>query len=380
MSGVYLFAGGGTGGHIFPGLAIAEELRAKDPGARCVFLCSDRALDREILEREGADYCVIPAKPVGMRVRALWRFVRSWGPAVRATRRIISELRAGGPGGAGVQMVAMGGFVAAPAAQGARAEGVPVLLVNMDAVPGKANRWIARRASRVLTSCPAPGFAWEGVPPIVRRAARAGGDPRACRSALGLDPSRPTLLVTGASQGARSINRLMIRLVEQNPGALAAWQVIHQTGAGEDEPVRGAYGGAGVPALVRPFFDQMGRAWGAADLAVSRAGAGSVAEAWANQVPTVFLPYPYHRDLHQRHNARPLEEAGGAVIAADEIDETRNAAGAGRVILELLASEGRRRAMRDALKRLGPADGAARVAAALLTSRVTPPTGPARSS
>lgn len=367
MSGrTFLFAGGGTGGHIFPGLAIAEELRARDPSARCVFLCSDRPLDAEILTREGAEFRPLAARPPGLRPRTLYRFARSWGPSVRGARNMIA-----GEGGRGrsVRVVAMGGFVAAPGAQAGRAERVPVLLVNMDAVPGKANRWIARRASRVVSACRAPGFAppWEQVPPIVRRAARGTGDAAASRGLLGLNPALPTLLVTGASQGARSVNRLMTRLLEDQPLALQGWQVVHQTGAGEDAAVTEAYARAGVPALVKPFFSAMGEAWGAADLAISRAGAGSVAEAWANRVPTVFLPYPYHRDQHQRHNALALEEVGGAVIVEDLIDEERNAAGAGKVILRIIRDLGERQRMAAALRRLGPADGAARIAGMLLS-------------
>lgn len=357
----YLFAGGGTGGHIFPALAIAEQLRATGP-ARCLFLCSDRPLDAQILSREHAHYRVIPAKPFGVRPRALLRFLRSWGPSIREARRAIAERRRAGED---VRVIAMGGFVAAPVVQAARAEKAPILLVNMDAVPGKANRWIAKHAQRIVTSAPVESEPWERIPPIVRAAATASSDPGACRAELGVDPRSLTLLVTGASQGARSINALLIELVRSHRPVFDGWQVIHQTGAHEDEAVRAAYATAGIPALVRPFFDGMGLVWGAADLAVSRAGAGSVAEAWANGVPTLFLPYPYHKDQHQRANALPLEQAGAGIIAEDKIDPALNAAGAGSVLLELLASPERRAALRKGLADLGPADGAARVAAIL---------------
>jgi UDP-N-acetylglucosamine--N-acetylmuramyl-(pentapeptide) pyrophosphoryl-undecaprenol N-acetylglucosamine transferase len=143
--------------------------------------------------------------------------------------------------------------------------------------------------------------------------------------------------------------------------------VSHESGANEDEAVREAYAAAGVPALVQPFFDTMGLAWGAADVAVSRAGAGSVAEAWAARVPTVFMPYPYHKDQHQRFNALPLEQGGGAVIVQDRIDESANVAEAGRVIVELMTDAGARAEMRAALLRLGPVDGARQVARMLLS-------------
>jgi UDP-N-acetylglucosamine--N-acetylmuramyl-(pentapeptide) pyrophosphoryl-undecaprenol N-acetylglucosamine transferase len=352
MNRAYVFAGGGTGGHIFPALAIAEHLR----GFRCTFVCSDRQLDAEILRKERAEFRVIPAKPAGLRPRALWRFMRSWGPSVRASRAIIGECRRDG---AEVVVVAMGGFVAAPVVQAACAERARVVLVNMDVVPGKANRWVARRAYRIVTSAPVPGSPWERVPPIVRAAAKASGTPAQCRTELGLDPSRRTLLVTGASQGARSINTLLTTLIRERPEAFAGWQVVHQTGAGEDKAVAEAYAAAGIAALVRPFFDCMGLAWGAADLAVSRAGAGSVAEAWANAVPTVFLPYPYHRDQHQRFNAGPLTDAGAALT---ETDPVIGGAGAGQAIIALLTDAARREAMRRAYQALGAADGALRIA------------------
>jgi UDP-N-acetylglucosamine--N-acetylmuramyl-(pentapeptide) pyrophosphoryl-undecaprenol N-acetylglucosamine transferase len=353
MKRVFVFAGGGTGGHIFPALAIAEHLG----DARCVFVCSDRPLDAEILRKERAEFRAIPAKPMGLRPRAVVRFLKSWGPSVRASRAVIREC-----GGSSVTVVAMGGFVAAPAAQAAHAERVPVVLVNMDAVPGKANRWIARRASRIVTSAPAPDETWERVPPIVRAAARASGNPAQCRAALGLDAASRTLLVTGASQGARSINQLVVSLVRDQRRLFDGWQVIHQTGAGEDAAVASAYREAGIAAVVRPFLDTMGLAWGAADLAVSRAGAGSVAEAWANAVPTLFLPYPYHRDQHQRRNAEPLVTAGAAVIETDPVIGGR---GAGPTLSGLLESGSRRGTMRQAYQALGPADGARRIAAIL---------------
>jgi UDP-N-acetylglucosamine--N-acetylmuramyl-(pentapeptide) pyrophosphoryl-undecaprenol N-acetylglucosamine transferase len=369
----FLFAGGGTGGHIFPGLAIDEQVRELSGGrARSVFICSSRPLDAKILTTEGAEHRIIPAQPFGVRPRALARFLRSWGPSLRASRRIIREERARS---GNVHVVAMGGFVAAPVARAARLEGAALTLVNMDAVPGKANRWVARMSDQVLTSAPVPkkvGANWAQVPPIVRRTALAGMPASECRAALGLDSGRATLLVTGASQGARSMNRMMIRLVQDRSELLRMWQVIHQTGGtagGEDDAVREAYDSAGIPAVVRPFFERMGLAWGSADLAVSRAGAGSVAEAWANQTPTIFLPYPYHRDQHQRYNAAPLAEAGGAVIVDDLIAEIANVqtpGGPGATLSQLVHDVSQRDRMRNALVALGPADGARRIAASLL--------------
>lgn len=366
--GAVIFAGGGTGGHLFPALAIAEHLGAPPlPGGalplQSFFICSTRPLDAEILSKQDVTFSTVPAQPPATSPRALVRFLRSWGPSVRTGRDLIRNLkRSHGR----VQLVAMGGFVAAPLAQAARVERIPVTLVNLDAVPGRANRFIARHADAIFTSAPVARARWTAVPPIVRAAAVADADPSLCRTRFGLAPDVPTLLVTGASQGARSINTFLALFIERRAQSLADWQVIHQTGKEGAESLRAAYAAHNIPAVVEPFFDDMGSAWGAADLAISRAGAGNVAEVWANRVPTIFMPYPHHKDQHQRLNAEPLAAKGAAVIAADQVRPEANLASVGPVLLDLLSNPQKRLAMSQALSALGPADGAARIAHALL--------------
>ncbi|MCW5768056.1 MAG: UDP-N-acetylglucosamine--N-acetylmuramyl-(pentapeptide) pyrophosphoryl-undecaprenol N-acetylglucosamine transferase [Phycisphaeraceae bacterium] len=375
----YLFAGGGTGGHLFPGLAVAEhvitlEAAAGRPSPACVFLASDRAIDRRILGEARLGGQPVRFEPTGaapfvVTPRGIARFAAGWGRTVRQTREMIRALRTEGRE---VRVVALGGFVAAPAVQGARVERSPVTMLNLDAVPGLANRWISKRVSAVFTSAEVEDpiahgrHPWTQIPPIVRSEAIAPGDAEACRTALGLDPHLPTLVVTGASQGARSINRLMGEILTREPDALRGWQVFHQTGQDEVEQTRDAYRAAGVPARVETFIARMGVVWGAADLAVSRAGAGSVAEVWANRVPAVLMPYPYHKDQHQRLNARVLERSGGAIVVEDRIEATPNMEYAGATIVGLLRDSSKRATMRGALAALGPANGAERVAMALV--------------
>lgn len=373
MTRTLLFAGGGTGGHLFPGLAIAERVRELDPACRCVFVCSDRPLDARILTAAGVEFSASPARPLSPSPPGLARFALGWRRARAHAAGLIARAQ-----GQDVRVVATGGFVAGPAVRAALSARVPVLLVNLDAVPGKANRWIAARGPDVVTALPAEGYpAWEVVGPIVRRAALPSGDPPACRSRLGLDPGTRTLLVTGGSQGAGSINTMLAHLARTQPEIFFAggpWQVIHQTGSqaapgapGSSEDLAEAYAGAGVRSLVRPFLEAMGDAWGAADAAVGRAGAGTVYEAWASRVPTLFLPYPWHRDEHQRRNALPLERAGGALIATDSKDGPANAQGPpGAALSDLLGDPARRTAMREALAALGQADGAGVIARRLV--------------
>ncbi len=367
---VIVFAGGGTGGHLYPALAIAEQLRELDPRTRCVFLCSPRPIDAKILADESAEFHVIPAQPLGLHPSRLFRFLRSWRPAVQASRRSLRELTREGA----VHVVAMGGFVAAPVVQAARAERLPVTLVNLDAVPGKANRWIALRADRILDA--ASSGAWPRattIRPIVRRAAVAGQSKEECRASLGLAPDTPTLFITGGSQGARTINDLMTLLLRDQRSMFAGWQVYHQTGPPRhsEADMQRAYdeappGGGGVPARAVEFCRTMGLAWGAADLSIARCGAGAVAEVWANAVPAVFLPYPFHRDHHQQRNAQPLVDAGGALLFRDWVNSPKTASEVGPALRMLLTDRARRNSMRAALQRLGPADGAFAVASVLL--------------
>lgn len=368
-----IFAGGGTGGHLYPAIAIGEQLGDRSDCVDCHFVCSTRPLDAKLLSEEGVAFTPVAARPFALSPLRLAEFVRTWPSVVRSCRRVIESLAERGP----VIVVAMGGFVSAPAAAAARKSRVPLVLVNLDATPGKANRWVAKRSDRVFTAAEPEGGGyarWERVRPIVRWAAIADGDRAFCRRELGLAPEKPLLLVTGASQGARSINAMMVRMLQTQPSRFMGWQVIHQCGPAtlggggefDERAIVAAYEKAGVAALVRPLFREMGRVWGAADVAISRCGAGSVAEAWANRVASVFLPYPYHKDEHQRKNAIPLERAGGAVIAKDHVDAAANEADAGSVLLGLMEEPEKREAMSRRLRELGPPDGAGVVAEAIL--------------
>ncbi len=361
MSRTFLFAGGGSGGHISPALAIGERLVELDPSVEVVFLCSTRTIDTTMLAEANVDFKPIPGAPFSVRPRGLARFARGWVRSRMAARWEIKQRRID-------HVVAMGGFVAAPVVSAAKRTGTPVTLINLDDPPGKANQWIARRCSRVWSAIEItdrPGFAERVVGMPIRKNAVASSEARSCRTGLGLDPDLPTLLVTGASQGSRSINGLVTAMAAADPDLFAGWQVLHLTGAGDENIVRAAWKTAGVTATVHPFLHGMGAAWGAADLSVSRAGASSVAEAWANAVPTLFLPYPHHGDRHQHRNAAPMVAAGGAVVQTDAVETDANVARAGSTLRELMRDRPRIRSMRAALH-ARPAPDAARTIARLL--------------
>ena len=360
MTRSVILAGGGSGGHLSPGLAIAERLQALAPEHPPLFICSDRSIDRLMLEHSGARFEPIAAAPFSLRPRALLRFLSAQRKATGAAMQLLKKHNAG-------VVLSLGGFVSAPVVRAAARLGITTMLINLDVVPGRANQWVARRADQVYTALPLgagvslPHLVGQvGFP--VRRAAVAPADPATCRERLGLSPERPTLLVTGASQGAGTINRLLERFVQVRPGALEGWEVLHLAGAQDRPRLEKVYREADISAVVLDFLDHMGLAWGAAELAVSRAGANSVAEVALNGIPTIFVPYPWHKDLHQQFNARSLVESGRAVLASDRIEPESNMESIGIPLRDLLLDPARRNAMR-ADQRAGPTeDGAAEIA------------------
>ncbi len=352
-----IYAGGGTGGHIYPGLALADyvDLVLRDRGTvRSLFLCSGRAVDERILRAEGVEFRALPASPPGLSPRRLWRFARSWGRSVRMAREAI---RAGRAGGGKVCVVSTGGFVAAPVVQAAIVERAPVILLNLDAVPGRANRWLERRVRgragcACLAALPVEGpeaARWRVVGPIVRARAKVHDNAVEARTALGLDPARPVLMVCGGSLGAETINRFVAAFADVNPDALRPWQVLHQTGIEENTATLEVYARRGIDALVCGHVVNIGAWWAAADLAVARCGAGLVGEALLHKVPCLFLPYPFHKDGHQAANGRVLERMGGAVVLPDRVSADENLIHHGPVLRDLLRSPMRRAAMSAAL-------------------------------
>lgn len=361
-----VFAGGGTGGHLYPALAIAERL---PPDVATFFLCSSRDIDKEILRKAAVEFVPLNATYPGLKPERAWAFAKSFASSFAAAREVLKRKRSKGP----VALVAMGGFVAPPAAMAARALRLPVTLVNLDAEPGKANRFVDRFAERVFTAAEGQRVPknWTRVGPILRRAVLVSVPPARSKTKLGLDPSLRVLFVSGGSQGAATINDAMRTLVERDRELFKAgggWQVYHQAGPSKDggeahlDALRDAYANAGVRAVVVPFCDQMGHAWNAADLALCRAGAGTVAEVLGTGTPAIFMPYPFHKDDHQTKNAWALSAAGGAIILVDHVDPMMNLPALRDTLRTLLPDPERRRLMREGLIGMAPTDGAATVA------------------
>lgn len=360
------YAGGGSGGHIFPAVAIAEQIEARAPGSEHVFLVSDRPLDAELMQsvlvsgRRPA-FHALGAKPFAVRPKPLLDFVRSWRSVVAQAGSLLQRDHP-------VLVVGTGGFVAAPALVAAKRAKLASVMVNLDAAPGKANRFAAARSDLVFAAADGGPSGWKRTGPIVRRDA-VGPEADAAREALGLDTEGSVLFVSGGSQGASTVNEMMIELLRADPERFEGWQLIHQCGKSGLDELRAAYREAGVGALVKPVFAEVGLCWGAADVALGRGGAGTVAEAWANRVPLIVMPYPWHRDQHQALNAGPLESAGAAVVCQDRQSAVENASAegsAGRALVRWLRKPGSWSENAAGFDRLPPVRGAETVAEAAL--------------
>jgi UDP-N-acetylglucosamine--N-acetylmuramyl-(pentapeptide) pyrophosphoryl-undecaprenol N-acetylglucosamine transferase len=345
-------AGGGTGGHLFPGIAVAQSLRTLMPQAHCVFLCTTRPIDRTILEPSGFCFIQQPIVPPVKTIAGLLKFWRGW----RETKDLVrQQLREQKP----AAVLGLGGYAAGVAVKMAAARSIPCALINPDVVPGKANQFLlagvqavccqfeqtahhvspAHRSKLKMTGCPIrPDLAT--LPPRPEALGR-----------LGLDPAMNTLVITGASLGAKTINEAAVEMFKGV--TLRGWQVLHLSGKDHAESVRAGYRELSVAARVIDFTSAMNDVWSVADLAISRSGASSCAELTACGVPSILMPYPYHRDMHQRHNADALAESGAAVVVEDQKDSRKNAT-ALRPILESLLYDGKKReSMSQAAKKLG---------------------------
>ena len=297
---------GGTGGHLFPGLAVAAALLRR--GCLPMLLISSKAVDQEAVKGvSGMEIIALPA--VGLKRGGELAFVRGFIQSYRAAARLFKSRP---PQAA----LAMGGFTSAPPILAAKRAGARTFLHESNTIPGRANRWLSRVVHRAFVGFPtAAGRLHNRNVTVTGTPVRPSFQAREaafCRSKIGLDPGRPVLLVMGGSQGASGINELVLRSLPLFACRAPDCQWLHLTGPADAEKVSRAYAALNLKAIVYPFFAEMELALGAATAAVSRAGASSLAELAAMRLPAVLVPYPAATDNHQFHNARAFEATGAA--------------------------------------------------------------------
>jgi UDP-N-acetylglucosamine--N-acetylmuramyl-(pentapeptide) pyrophosphoryl-undecaprenol N-acetylglucosamine transferase len=334
----WAISGGGTGGHVTPALALGEELTSQRETV--LFLGGDRGLETRLVPEAGFDLIRLPARPVAGRgplgkASALLHLVWASWKALATLRRFRANV-----------VLSVGGYAAVPAAAAAILLGIPLMLVEPNAIPGRANRTLARFARRVFVSFEAAGQRLGRALPADR--VRSVGVPlrRALVASFAhAEPRRVPvppfhLLIIGGSQGARQLNEAMLEaLPALDPKRLA---LVHQTGSADRERMAEAYRRAGFEAEVVAFEPDLSARYRWADLVVCRSGALTVGELTLAGLPALLVPYPYASDDHQRENARELERAGAArVLDPHSFDGELLA----RMLEELLADPEQLRAM-----------------------------------
>jgi len=353
-----VIAGGGTGGHLFPGVAVAEELVARDGAAEVLFVGTARGIEARVLPPLGWRLELIDAsglKTVGAlgALRGLLKVPR----ALLQSRRLLDDFSPS-------VVLGVGGYASGPVLLAARMAGIPTAILENNSIPGLANRILGKMVDAVFLAFE------EARPRFPEDKVLLTGNPIRARLLGGLGAAsaaasdgRLHVLCFGGSLGAKAVNTLMVdaaRLLAVGGLSLA---IVHQTGKEDREAIASRYQGAGIDAEVHEFIDDMARAYARADVVVARAGATTVAELTCVGKPAILVPYPFAADDHQTTNARALEAAGAALVFAQAALTAERLAGALR---ELAGDADRRTRMAEAMKALGKPGAAGAIAGWLL--------------
>lgn len=309
-----IISGGGTGGHIFPAIAIANEIVRRHPDANILFVGAENRMEMERVPAAG--YKIIGLPVMGFDRKRLWRNFKVLWKLQKSVHRARSIIRTFKPDIA----IGVGGYASGPTLKSAQSAGVPTLLQEQNSFPGVTNKMLARRANAICV-------AYEGTERFfpADKITITGNPVRAAildcklttteaRRKLGFDPQRPLLLVVGGSLGSRTINQAVTASLDTfvNAGIQVLWQTGKFYAA---ECARAAEGRTGIRAV--PFIDDMAAAYRAADLTVSRAGASTISELQLLGMPAVLVPSPNVAEDHQTKNARALVDRDAAVMIAD---------------------------------------------------------------
>lgn len=345
--GALAVAGGGTGGHLFPGLAIAGEFRRRDAGVRVVYIGVVGKLEERMVPAAGIEFHGLMMSGLkglspGRKIRGLLLAGRAFGECRRLLARFRPDL-----------LVGTGGYSSGPAALAAWTLGIPVVLQEQNTVPGLTNRLLGRLARKVFLTFeeasagfPAGKTMVTGNP--VREEVIGGGGEVGSHEIL-------NILVLGGSRGAAGLNRLVTAALESLGEEGRKVRVLHQSGAEDESWVERAYRRSGISAEVRPFISDMRAGYEWSDVVISRAGAGAISELTVNGRPALLVPFPQSAGDHQRKNARWMAERGGALIVeeggeervAELAVELKTLVG-DRQLLRRMAAASRRAGRRDA--------------------------------
>ena len=353
-SRTYIFAGGGTGGHLFPGVAVAEQLRDLDPSARILFVGSDKQLELSIFNRLQLEHRSLPVESLQSLTRHPFRFVaRNW-KAWRIARQWIRELQP-------AVVVGLGGYASAPIVWAASRVRIPVALLEQNVIPGRTTRLLSGASKLVCTS-----FAEATRHLSHGTSIEVTGNPVRHEIAR-LHQARPDrhgkeLLILGGSQGADRLNDAVIGAVSALRNDLVEWHIVHQSGLRQIESLRTSYRELQLKATVEPFFDDMQIRYQSASVVISRAGATTLAELTCCGLPMILVPFPQAADDHQRANAIALRDHQAAVVVEHQPAAADTVKLLSDQLATLVARPDMRQSLSDAAYRIAKPDAAAVVA------------------
>lgn len=351
-----LIAGGGTGGHLFPGLALAEEFRKRDSNTEVVFVGTEYGIESRIIPREGYPIKFLRAEGiVGKSFFKKARAVAKLGLSVLDANRILNAVRPD-------LVIGVGGYASGAVVMVADFKSIPTMIHEQNSVPGLTNKILGRVARKIcvtyhesLPSFPHGKTALTGNP--IRARILRGDREAACRL-FSLERDMFTVFIFGGSSGASAINRTMVDALNHLSDLKEKVQFLHQTGDRDFEGIREAYRKAGVKGTVTPFIYQMAEAYAVADIVISRAGATTLAELTSLGKPAVLVPYPYSAGRHQEFNAMKLREMGASFVILES--EIKGEILAGN-IRKLYESGPLRAEMQKASRGLGRPDACSRI-------------------
>ncbi|MFQ5464922.1 MAG: undecaprenyldiphospho-muramoylpentapeptide beta-N-acetylglucosaminyltransferase [Thermodesulfobacteriota bacterium] len=307
-----VMAGGGTGGHLFPALALAEEFRTRDHETEIFFIGGRHGLEESLVPLYGYPVRLLGVEGI-KRKKGLAR-IRALVKAARSTIKAVGLLKEIGPAG----VIGSGSYASAPVVAAARLLGIKTAILEQNALPGLTNRVLGRMVDRIYIS-----FEETGAHFPASRTVLAGNPVR--REIVARASSRPkrggpfTVLVFGGSQGATAVNAAFMDAAEYLTDIWPSLRVIHQTGSEGYRTAEAAYRRKNLKVELKEFIDDMAGAYAAADLVVCRAGATSIAEITAAGLAAILIPYPFASDNHQEVNARSLADRGAAVMIRQDV-------------------------------------------------------------
>lgn len=352
----FVFSGGTTGGHLFPGLAVVEQLRQRWPDATYTFAGAGKPLDLKWVAAANCEYLPVQCQPVSKAPLKAWRFVSNQWAGYRDSVRFLRENPVN-------VVIGLGGYSSAPMARAAVSEHVPLVLLEQNAMPGRVTRWLSGSAQLICA-------AFGEIRPHLKASdpLRVTGNPVRQRfleehqTRTFTNKGTPTrVLVLGGSQGASPINHFVPRALYKAGAHREKWQIVHQAGEGATE-TEALYRKLGLEATVAPFINSIQRVMFNSDFVISRAGGTTLAELAVTGSPAILIPFSEARDNHQWHNAEAFRVAGTARLVDEHPDSQRLDNALAAEVRDMAKLDQRRRTMSEAMQHLARPQAAAQVA------------------